>query len=210
MHLPDGFLDLQTCLVTAGLSAAALKVSYRAAVSRSGDRAVPLLGTMGAFIFAAQMLNFPVGFGASGHLLGSTLAVVCLGVAPAIWVMASVLVLQCLVFQDGGLTTLGANVLNMAVIGTLVSALILRLGRSRGTRLPSTPAIAAAAWASVVAGSLACALELALSGHVSVLGAVTLLGGIHAVIGLGEALITCAVLGFLKRSRPDLLAGFES
>lgn len=207
MHLPDGFLDLPTCLVTAGLSAAALKVSYRFVVARSEDRAIPLLGTMGAFLFAAQMLNFPVGFGASGHLLGSTLAVSCLGTAPAIWVMTSVLVLQCLVFQDGGLTTLGANVLNMAIVGTLCSALVLSLGRRlTGTRL-SMPVIAVAAWASVVAGALVCAAELALSGRVSLGGAVTLLGGIHAVIGLGEALITCAVLGFVKRNRPDLLAG---
>lgn len=209
MHLPDGFLDLATCLVTAGLSATALTVSYRFAVARCGERTIPLLGTMGAFVFAAQMLNFPVGFGASGHLLGSTLAVACLGTAPAIWVMTSVLVLQCLVFQDGGLIALGANVLNMAVVGVLCSALVLSLGRQLTRARPSTAVVAVAAWTSVVAGSLACSFELALSGRVSLLGAVTLLGGIHAVIGIGEALITCAVLGFLKRNRPDLLAGLE-
>ncbi|MBI4870814.1 MAG: energy-coupling factor ABC transporter permease [Candidatus Riflebacteria bacterium] len=208
MHLPDGFLDARTCLATAALSAGALTLAYRSAVRRTGDRTVPLLGTMGAFVFAAQMLNFPVGFGASGYLLGSTLAVVCLGLAPAMWVMTSVLVLQCLVFQDGGLLALGANVLNMAVVGCVVSAAVSRVGVPLGAsprRFRFT--VGVAAWASVVAGAAACAVELAAAGRVALLPAVATLGGIHAVIGLGEAAITVAVLGFLVRQRPDLVAG---
>ena len=161
---------------------------------------------MAAFIFAAQMFNFQVIGGTSGHLLGGVLAAVLLGPWAATIVMACVVAVQALVFQDGGLVVLGANIFNMGVIGTLggfaIYATIANLlgGESRG-RLP---AAAIAAWTSVVLGALAMAIELAISGTTPLELTLPAMVGVHMVIGIGEAVITVAALAFIAATRPDL------
>jgi cobalt/nickel transport system permease protein len=171
---------------------------------------VPLMGVMCAFIFAAQMLNFPVLGGTSGHLLGGVLAAVLLGPSAAAVVLASVLLVQCLIFQDGGLMALGANILNMAIMGTFGGyAVFWMIYRLRPTARGFRAAVAAAAWFSVMLASAACALELALSGTAQLATVLTAMAGVHAFIGIGEALITMLVVEFVVRARPDLVYGLR-
>jgi cobalt/nickel transport system permease protein len=162
------------------------------------------MGVMAAFIFAAQMINFPVAGGTSGHLLGGALAAITLGPWGAMLVMASVIGVQALLLQDGGLVVMGANIFNMGLLTVLIGYGVYRsvLGRSRGVRL----AVAGvAAWLSVMAGALSTSLQLWLSGTSSLGVVVPAMLGIHALIGVGEALITVAALAFIMQTRPDLL-----
>lgn len=206
MHVPDGFLD--TRVWATALPVAAIGVSYALKKTNQSldDRQVPLLGVTGAFIFAAQMINFPVAPGASGHLMGGLLAALLVGPHAAALVLTVVLGIQALVFQDGGLTSFGANVLNMAIIATYggygIARAVRRLVGYRRWRW----AAAIGAWTSVIFAALACAVELTLSGHVSLGPSVALLCGVHVVIGIGEAVITVGVLSFVYQTRPDLVA----
>ncbi len=210
MHIPDGFLSPPVW--ASGWAAAAAFLSWSVNKTRKllQEKMVPLMGVMCAFIFAAQMLNFPIMGGTSGHLLGGVLAAVLLGPWAASLVLACVLVVQCLVFQDGGLFALGANIFNMAVIGTLggygLFRVIFRL-------IPSvkgfTAAVAIAAWSSVVLASAFCAIELALSGTARFGSVFTAMVGVHALIGIGEALITMLVVEFVVKARPDLVYGLK-
>jgi cobalt/nickel transport system permease protein len=164
---------------------------------------VPLMGMAGAFIFAAQMINFPVAGGTSGHLLGGLLAALLLGPAPAVLVMTAVFVVQCLLFQDGGLTALGANLFNMGILGSVGGYAAYRV--LRGLTVGEGPAVAAAAWLSVMLGAAATALQLVLSG-ISPPGVVLpVMLAAHAFIGVGEALITLGALALIRRARPELL-----
>ena len=209
MHVPDGFVSGSLNLIAGAASAAVVGVcAWRA--SREAQRrpaTVPLLATTAAFVFAAQMLNFPIGGGTSGHFLGAAAATALLGPSSACLVMTIVLAIQCLGFADGGLTALGTNVLNMGVIGCFGSYVIMRGMRFLlpGGRGGFLSAVAVASWASIVLAAAACALELALSGT-SPLGLVLLaMVGTHAIIGIGEALITVAVLSAVMAARPDVL-----
>jgi cobalt/nickel transport system permease protein len=168
---------------------------------------IPLLATTAAFVFAAQMLNFPIGGGTSGHFLGAVTAAALLGPFDACIVMTLVLVVQGLFFADGGLTALGTNILNMGIIGGLGGYVIMRgirqllpVGRS-GYVLSA----AVASWVSVVLASSACALELALSGTSPLKVALPAMAGTHAIIGIGEALIAAAVLTAVAVARPDII-----
>ncbi len=207
MHIPDGFVNLPTAAVTYAASAGGLAYAVRRTNKELGEKQVPLMGVMGAFIFAAQMLNFPVAGGTSGHLLGGALAGILLGPWAGSLIITAVLVVQALIFQDGGLVALGANVFNMAFVGVFVgyytykwlSALIGR--ETTGTFIGAF----AGAWLSVVVASTFAALELAVSG-VSPLGvALPAMAGVHALIGIGEGFITVGVLAFLAATRRDLL-----
>lgn len=204
LHIPDGFLSLSTALLCWVLAIVLLGMAIRRTQSALGERRVPLMGVMAAFIFAAQMINFPVAGGTSGHLLGGALAAIILGPWAGMLVMASVIAVQALLFQDGGLLVMGANILNMGLLTVLIGYGLYRgvAGRSRGVRLTVA---GVAAWLSVMAAALATSLELWLSGT-SALGIVvpTMLG-VHAVIGVGEALITVAALAFIMQTRADLL-----
>ncbi|MCM2311058.1 MAG: energy-coupling factor ABC transporter permease [Steroidobacteraceae bacterium] len=208
MHIPDGFLDARTLVTAAGLSAVGLAVALRAVRRNLPPRRVPLLGLAAAFVFAAQMLNFPVAAGTSGHLIGAALASVLLGPAAAVVAMTAVLLLQSLMFADGGITALGANLLNLALIAPLVAhgvyVVVRRLagGDLRGTLL----AAGFAAWCSTLAAALACAAQLASSGVVAMDTALAAMGGVHMLIGLGEAVITMMIVAVVARSRPELLA----
>src|SRR4249919_1735563 len=168
MHIPDGFLDTDVALACAVPAAVAVGIGLRKAGTDLDERRVPLLGVTAAFVFAAQMLNFPVAGGTSGHFLGAALAAVLLGPWLACLVMAVVISLQAFVFADGGITALGANILNMGVIGALlVGGLMLAsrrlLPKSRTILLTIT---AVGAWLAVMAGATATSLELAISGTV--------------------------------------------
>jgi cobalt/nickel transport system permease protein len=204
LHIPDGFLNLPISILCWALTIGLLALAVRQTRGQLGERQVPLMGVMAAFIFAAQMINFPVAGGTSGHLLGGALAAIALGPWAAMLVMASVIGVQALIFQDGGLLAMGANILNMGLLTALIGYGLYRAtaGRSRGTRL----AVAGiAAWLSVMAGALATALQLWLSGTARLDIVVPAMLGVHALIGIGEALITSAALGFIGRTRPDLL-----
>ncbi|HGE69760.1 TPA: cobalamin biosynthesis protein CbiM [Candidatus Poribacteria bacterium] len=206
MHIPDGFLAMNTWIPAWVISAGGIAYSLKKASQLLKDKMIPLMGVMSAFIFAAQMLNFPIAGGTSGHLLGGVLAAVLLGPFPAAIVISVVLTAQCLIFQDGGITALGANIFNMAIIGAmggyLVYSLIHRLIKSKAGMMIAT---AIASWLSVVIAASACAIELAISGTSPLSIAFPAMAGIHALIGIGEAVITCVVVGFVLGVRPDLI-----
>lgn len=207
MHIPDGFLSLMIAGIAWLLSIAALAYAVVRTNRQLGERQVPLMGVMAAFIFAAQMLNFPVAGGTSGHLLGGALAAILLGPWAGMLVMTSVVAVQALLFQDGGLIALGANILNMAVIACLVGySVYAGAQRLLGQRPRLNLASAfVAAWSSVFVASLACAIQLGLSGSSPIQIALPTMGGIHALIGVGEGLITVAALAFITATRRDLV-----
>lgn len=204
LHIPDGFLSLTVLLICWVITI----VMLAAAISRTnkslGEKQVPLMGIMAAFIFAAQMLNFPVAGGTSGHLLGGALAAIVLGPWAAMLAMTAVIAVQGLLFQDGGLLVMGANILNMGLITVVIGYGLYRgaINRSRKTRL----AVAGvAAWLSVMAGALLTSLQLWLSGTARLQVVIPAMLGVHALIGIGEALITVGALAFILQTRPDLL-----
>jgi cobalt/nickel transport system permease protein len=211
MHLPDGFLSNSINLAAAGISALTLAVALRKAKREMNDREVPLVGVTAAFIFAAQMINFPVAGGTSGHFLGAALAAILLGPWISFIIITLVLVLQCLGFADGGLTALGSNVLNMGLIGGVGVYYLFRLFQKL---LPKTSrgfltASALASWCSVFLASFACAVELALSGTSPAKIVIPAMAGFHALIGIGEALITTAILSAVLAARADLIRSWK-
>ncbi|MCY2927632.1 MAG: energy-coupling factor ABC transporter permease [Planctomycetota bacterium] len=212
MHVPDGlFADGTVHAATGAVSAAAVGLAAWRAKKTLQDRHAPLLGVSAAFVFAAQMLNFPVAAGVSGHFLGAVLTAVLLGPAGAMLVLAVVLAIQCLLFADGGLTALGTNLFNMGLVGAVGGYVVFRalqivLPRARWSFLAAT---AVAAWASVVASSGACAVELAVSGTIPLRVGLPALAGIHALIGIGEAVVTTAALSLVLAGRPDIITGWR-
>lgn len=199
LHIPDGFLDAKTILGTYALSAGALGYSIKKTKEELNDRQIPTMGVLAAFIFAAQMVNFPIAGGTSGHLLGAALATILLGPWCSSIIISTVLIIQCLFFQDGGLTALGGNILNMAVAGTLVALAVYRLvtklapgkkGEMVGTFMAS--------WASVVAAAFTTTVELAVSGTVPFNIALAAMLGWHVIIGIGEGLITAVAVSFVR------------
>jgi len=207
MHIPDGFLSLGVVLV--GWAVAALGVGLALWRSREalGERQVPLMGVLAAFIFAAQMLNFTVAGGTSGHLIGGALAAILLGPWAGILTMTTVVAVQALLFQDGGLLVMGANITNMAVIATLVGYGVYRGVRllAGGRRWGLLVGGFAAAWFSVVVAAVACAIELGFSGTSPIGVALPAMAGVHMLIGVGEGLITLGALALVSVVRPDLL-----
>lgn len=207
MHVPDGFLSPPILIVTWAIAIALIAMSLKQAQAKYQERAVPLMGVCAAFIFAAQMINFPIPGGTSGHLLGGTLAGALLGPWAGSLVMVAVFIVQGAVFQDGGLTALGANIFNMGLIGTFGGYYLYRTIRftvGRDTLRGVVVGAAVAAWTSVVVASVVCALELALSGTVPLTVALAAMASWHILIGIGEAAITVIALSFIWRTRPDL------
>lgn len=209
MHIPDGFLSLGVSITCWLFTILILSLALRSINQNFNERQVPLMGVMAAFIFAAQMINFPVAGGTSGHLLGATLAAILLGPWSAMLIMTAVLTVQALLFQDGGLLALGANILNMGLLAVIVSYGLYRLAarRSRFVRLAAT---GIAAWLAVMTGALATSLQLWLSGTIRLELVLPAMLAVHALIGLGEAFITISTLVFIERTRPDLLKGTSS
>ena len=206
MHIPDGFLSAPVWVAAGAVSAAAVAVSASRVGKSIEEKQVPLMGVVGAFLFAAQMVNFPIAAGTSGHLGGGVLAALLLGPWAGTLIMTAVLVVQALLFQDGGITALGANVLNMGVLACFLGFPLFRLLRrlAAGTRGALISAFVTA-WLMVVLSASLAAVQLALSGTVPLRLVLPAMAGIHALIGVGEGLITAAALGFLLRVRRDLV-----
>jgi cobalt/nickel transport system permease protein len=208
MHIPDAVLSPAVAATTGAIAAAGLLTGLRRLESQLRERTTVLMGVMSAFVFAAQMVNFPVGpLPISGHLLGGVLAAVMLGPWAGAGVIGAVLIVQCLLFGDGGLTALGANFVNMGLIGSVGGyAIYAPMRRAIGGRVGVLIGAMVAAWFSVILASGAFAIELAASGRwdlfFTILGWMAL---VHAGIGLGEAIITGLVLRFILLARPDLV-----
>ncbi|MBW9206082.1 energy-coupling factor ABC transporter permease [Mumia sp. zg.B17] len=214
MHVPDGFLDASTSVATGAAAVAGLALALRGARRELDDRTAPMAGLVAAFVFATQMINFPVGAGTSGHLLGGVLAAVLVGPWTAVLCISTVLLVQCLLFADGGITALGTNITLMGLVGVGVGWLVLRLIKAvLPDRLASvTPAAALAALVSVPAAALAFTGLYAVGGEAPIpLGSLaTAMVGWHTVIGLGEAVITGLVVSAVLAVRPDLVYGARS
>lgn len=211
MHIPDGFLDAKTAAATSALSILGVGLALRMVRRELPPRKTPLLGLSAAFLFAAQMVNFPVAGGTSGHLIGGSLVAALLGPSAAIVVLTAVLIVQCFMFADGGVTALGANVFNMAILASVGGYLIYR-AVSRclpGTRGQVT-AIAFAGWCSVALASTSAAGQLACSGTVAWSIAFPAMTGTHLLIGIGEGLITALIFLVVLRARPDMISEASS
>lgn len=204
LHIPDGFLNLVISLLCWLITLAVLAGAVRSTQRQFDERLAPLAGIMAAFIFAAQMINFPVAGGTSGHLVGATLAFIVLGPWLGMLAMTAVIASQAIIFQDGGLVVMGANILVMGIVPGVIGYGIYQMsrGRSRAVQLAAT---GVAAWISVMAAALVVALLLGASGTTSLSVAIPAMLGIHALIGLGEALITAAALSFVMQTRPTLV-----
>lgn len=163
------------------------------------------MGVMATFVFAAQMLNFPVIAGTSGHLSGAVLAVVLLGPYAGPLVIAIVLIAQCLILQDGGLLALGANTLNLAFIGGFGGYAVYRLFRRIAGKKNAALSAAIAGWFSIVFSSTAVSFELALSGTSPLSVVLPAMTFVHAFIGIGEAVLTFFIVVFMVKVRPDLI-----
>lgn len=211
MHIPDGFIDAPTSLVGGVVAAGLIVVSVRKAAATLDDRQIPLAGLVAAFIFAMQMLNFPVAGGTSGHLLGGLLAAVLVGPWVGSLAMSVVFIVQALVFADGGLSALGLNIILMGYttcFGGYGIFLLVRKLLPR-TRSAVVTASAIAAWCGVVLASLVFTLYYAIGGTGgAAVGTVAVaMIGVHALIGIGEAVITALTVGAVLASRPDLVHG---
>ncbi|MEU5251047.1 energy-coupling factor ABC transporter permease [Streptomyces longwoodensis] len=211
MHVPDGFINAPTSAVTAVVAAGAIAVSLRGARRELDERTAPLAGLVAAFIFAVQMLNFPVAAGTSGHLLGGALAAILVGPCTGVLCVSVVLLMQGILFADGGLTALGVNITDMAIVTTVVSyalfrALVKVLPRSRRS---VTVASFVAALVSVPAAAVAFTVIYAIGGttDVSIGKVATAMIGVHVLIGIGEAVITALTVGAVIAVRPDLVHG---
>lgn len=210
MHIPDGYLSLPVSLATGCIAIALTTLSLHRVQSEYKERTVPLMGVSAAFIFAAQMVNFPIIGGTSGHLMGGTLAGILLGPWAGSLVMAVVFIVQSVMFQDGGLTALGANITIMGLIGTFGGYYLYRFLRNllgKNTWLGMSVSTAIASWVSVVVASAVCALLLDLSDTVPLAVGLTAMLSWHLMIGIGEAFITLSVISFIWKTRPELIYG---
>ncbi len=211
LHIPDGFLSPAVSIVGWTIALAIIAIALRQTRIQLGERQVPLMGVLAAFIFAAQAINFPIAAGTSGHLLGGALAAIIMGPWAATLIMTAVIAVQGLLFQDGGLLAMGWNILNMGVFTaftgyaayTLMRQLIGEGPRSR------LAAAFAGAWLSVIVGAIATAFELALSGTSPLRAALPAMAGVHALIGLGEGIITTGAVGLLEVTRPEVIRAGE-
>jgi cobalt/nickel transport system permease protein len=209
MHIANGIVDGPVSLIFTGIAAAGLAVCIRRAKTDLDDRLAPMAGLVAAFIFAVQMLNFQVLPGVSGHLLGGTLAVILVGPWVGALCVATVLIVQCLLFADGGLSAIGLNVTNMALIGA-AAAYVLVAGLLRV--LPRTPGglgvtAFTASVIGVVLASMGFVVQYALGGttDLSLAGIAATLGGVHVLIGIGEGLIAATTVVTVAKVRPDLV-----
>jgi cobalt/nickel transport system permease protein len=204
LHIPDGFLNILVSVVCWLIAIVVLALAVANTRREFDERLVPLAGIMAAFIFAAQMINFPVAGGTSGHFVGAALAFIVLGPWLGFLVMTAVISVQALLFQDGGILVMGANILVMGIIPGFVAYATFQLarGRNRGVQLVVA---GVSAWLSVVVAAAVVSLLLAFSGTSSLGVVLPAMLGVHAIIGLGEALVTVAALAFIRQVRPALL-----
>lgn len=206
MHIPDGFVDLKTVITTSVVSAGGLGACIYKVKKIFKSRTIAIMGVLAALIFALQMINFSIPGGTSGHLLGGALSSIVAGPFGGSIILSVVLIVQALIFGDGGITALGANIFNMALIGVFSSYLIYYLIRKISkSKTNFYIAIAAASWFSVVFASFFAALELGISGTYEMGITMKAMVLVHMVIGIGEAIITTAIIAFVDRVRPELI-----
>jgi len=210
MHIPDGFLSHSINAATFVVSAGTCAYAVRKVNKTFGEKEVPLMGVTAAFIFAAQMLNFPIAGGTSGHFLGGVFSSVLLGPWASLIILTIVLVVQCLGFADGGLTALGSNIFNMGVIGALGGYTIFYIlyALFRKSQKGFFIALAISSWLSIVMSAAAAAIELALSGTSPFMIALPAMAGVHTIIGIGEAIITTTAVSLILKTRPDLVGAY--
>ncbi len=207
MHIPDGFLSVQVSIFLWLITILVVGYALKRVSADLGERQVPVMGVLAAAIFAGQMLNFAIAGGTSGHLIGAAIATILLGPWASMLVLTCVISIQALLFQDGGLLVLGANIFNMAIVGVTVAYMVFRTVRrfTRGRSWGLFVGGFLAAWLSVEVAALGTALELSFSGTSPANIAIPAMGGVHALIGIGEGLITIGALAFLSASRKELL-----
>ena len=214
MHIPDGFIDLQTSVVFAGLAAAGVAIALKGARTQLDEKSAPLAGLTAVFIFAVQMLNFPVAAGTSGHLLGGALAAVLVGPWAATLALTVVLMMQGFLFADGGLSALGLNVFNMGIIGVWAGYAIFLLVRKILPKNKTSISIAAsvAGAMSVPAAAIGFTIQYALGATAtfSVSTVLSAMVGTHVLIGIGEAIITGLTVSAVLASRSDLVFGWKN
>lgn len=203
MHIPDGFIPLGQAAVYWIISIIALYFSLKWARSNLDERKIPLFAVLAAGIFAIQAMNIPIPWGTSGHMVGAALiAILFASPWAAVLVLSIVLILQGLIFGDGGMTALGANIFNMGVIGGFVGYYTFKATRGLG----EIPSIYIAGWASIFIAAVACAFEMAIAGTFPLGLGLEFMGLYHAVIGLIEGLITVVVILGIEKVRPDLFS----
>ena len=211
MHVPDGFLDAPTSIATGAVAVVAVGVSLRKAREELDDRTAPLAGLVAAFIFATQMLNFPVGAGTSGHLMGGAIAAVLVGPWTGVLATSVVFIVQCLLFADGGITALGTNIVLMGVVTVAVGWGVFRAVLAVLPKTVAMVPVAAGlgAFASVPVASLVFVGLYAVGGAADIpLGSLTgAMVGVHLLIGIGEGVITFLAVGSVVSVRPDLVHG---
>ncbi|QHN08346.1 cobalt transporter CbiM [Methanothermobacter sp. THM-2] len=201
MHIPDGFIPFPQYLVYWIIALVALYFSMQWARRDLKERQIPLFAVLAAGIFAIQAMNIPIPWGTSGHMVGAALvAIVFASPWAAVLLLSIVLILQGLIFGDGGITALGANIFNMGIIGGFTGYYLFRALRGAG----EIPAVAVAAWASIFLAAIACAIEMWIAGTFPLVQGLWMMGLYHAVIGLIEAAITVVVVLAIENSRPDL------
>ena len=206
MHIPDGFLTNRIAVSFDAISAAGVLYSAGRVKPEEAGRRVPMMGVLAAFVFAAQMLNFPILGGTSGHLIGGALLGILLGPMAGFLTIATVVIAQALFLQDGGLIALGANIFNIAAVATFSGYAVFRLaGGARSTGRRTAVAGFFAGWISLLLSAASCALQMALSGALPLAVGLPAMVGYHAIIGVAEGGLTAGILAFLARVRPDLL-----
>jgi len=213
MHVPDGFMNVTMSAATGVISFGTLWAYIRSAKDLIADKFIALTGMMSALIFVLQMINFPVAAGTSGHLLGGALAVIVLGPRLGLICLSVVVIIQSLLFADGGLSALGVNVLNMAIVTSATSWFIVKywikfIGKNR-TSIVSVSVLAGIL--SVVFSSIAFTIQYAIGGTISIPVGTVLLAMVttHFIIGFGEGIITALIITLLIRVRPDLIYAYE-
>ncbi|MFQ5758091.1 MAG: energy-coupling factor ABC transporter permease [Candidatus Bathyarchaeia archaeon] len=211
IHIPDGFLTPEICILMYVISMAILVFSWKKVKAIYSRSFVPLIAVSSAFVFAAQMLNFPIIYGTSGHLVGGTFLATLLGPYAAILSMTTVLLMQAIFFADGGLSTFGANIFNMAIIGGLSFYIIRLLSDEAMSQKRFLASVFVASWVSVVLGSLVCAIQIGVSPMFASAGGVLVTVPSmlfwHIIIGAGEAVITTSLISQLYRIHPAVLSG---
>jgi cobalt/nickel transport system permease protein len=206
MHIPDGFLTNRVAISLDCISGAGILYAARRAKVDMSGRMVPVMGVLAAFVFAAQMLNFPILGGTSGHLIGGSLLAIILGPLAGSLTMATVIIAQALFLQDGGLVALGANIFNMGTITCFSGYAVFRLlGGGNENRKRLLAAGFLAGWLSVLISAGLCALEMGISGAIPLRIGLTAMLGYHSIVGVVEGMLTAGVLSFLAKVRPDLM-----
>jgi len=208
MHIPDGLMEPSIAIIGWVIALIFIAISTKVINKKIDEKQIPLMAILAGGIFVAQMLNFPIGGGTTGHLIGAVLAAILLGPYAAMIVIVVILIIQALLFGDGGITAFGLNVLNMAIIGCFTGWYIYHIFPAKF----KIPGIFIASWASVFLGALACSIELAASytlsgsayGIAGFIAFPTMLS-LHALIGIGEGIITTSVIIFVSRISPEIL-----